>query len=67
MAQYRKTRSRARRRALSSGDLPLFQWADNRDLLANPAVRRLMRAGRISPALAGAYAEIIGLGRPRER
>ncbi|GGK28222.1 hypothetical protein GCM10011322_13420 [Salinarimonas ramus] len=50
---------------LPLGQPTLFDWSRNRDLLSNPAVRRVARRG-LSPALALAIAELAGLG-SRER
>ena len=62
MKHYTKTRVSARGGALSSADLPLFDWAREQVLLANQAVRRLMRVRHINPTLASVYAELLGLG-----
>ena len=62
MKHYTKTRVSARGEALSSADLPLFDWAREQVLLANPVVRRLVRIREISPTLASVYAELLGLG-----
>ena len=62
MKHYTKTRVSARGGALSFADLPLFDWARDQILLANPGVRRLVRVRHISPTLASVYAELLGLG-----
>ena len=58
---------RSRRRAKLCPELPLFDWAATRDLLADPAVRRIARVGRVSPAVASVYADLLGYGGRRGR
>ena len=60
MAVYHNRRRR--RKAKLCPNLPLFEWADNRDLLADPAVRRISRVGRVSPSVASLYADLFGFG-----
>jgi len=62
MKHYTKTRVSARGEALSSADLPLFDWAQDQILLFNPVDRRLVRVSQISPTLASVHAELLGLG-----
>ena len=62
MKRYTGSPVRARGGALRNASFPLFDWARDQSLLADPAVRNLMRLRRISPVLASVYAELIGLG-----
>ena len=56
------TPARASAQSRAQAVLPLFDWGRDQALMADPAVRRLVRVRRISPVLASVYVELIGLG-----
>ncbi|MCC2654628.1 MAG: hypothetical protein K0Q60_4794 [Microvirga sp.] len=62
MKFYTKSPVRARGGALRNAGFPLFDWARDQALFADPAVRRLVRVRHLSPVLASVYADLLGWG-----
>jgi hypothetical protein len=52
-----------RRRKVIPRRPDLFNWAQDTDLLTNPAIRAIVRRAQVSPAVAAVIAELSGFGR----
>lgn len=53
---------RRRSRQVKTHVRNLFDWARERDLLADPLTRKMARRSRQNPAVAALLAELAGLG-----